>query len=97
MISLLHELRFEEAGQDVAEYAVMMAVVLIVVIGTVRLVSGKQRHLQRVRGRWGRQHGWHWPRRVCFLRPPKVQIRGHAQNYQQTDSHQYAFHASYLW
>lgn len=29
-----------EEGQDVAEYAVMLAVVLIIVIGTVRLIGG---------------------------------------------------------
>jgi Flp pilus assembly pilin Flp len=30
----------DEGGQDVAEYAVMLAVVLIIVIGTVRLIGG---------------------------------------------------------
>jgi Flp pilus assembly pilin Flp len=29
----------EEAGQDVAEYAVMLAVILVLVVGTVRLVG----------------------------------------------------------
>jgi Flp pilus assembly pilin Flp len=28
-----------QAGQDIAEYAVMLAVILIVVIGTVRLIG----------------------------------------------------------
>jgi Flp pilus assembly pilin Flp len=27
-------------GQDIAEYAVMLAVILVVVIGTVRLIGG---------------------------------------------------------
>jgi len=27
-------------GQDVAEYAVMLAVILVIVIGTVRLIGG---------------------------------------------------------
>ena len=30
----------QEEGQDIAEYAVMLAVVLIIVIGTVRLIGG---------------------------------------------------------
>jgi Flp pilus assembly pilin Flp len=29
-----------EEGQDIAEYAVMLAVILVLVIGTVRLVGG---------------------------------------------------------
>jgi Flp pilus assembly pilin Flp len=29
-----------EEGQDVAEYAVMLAVILVIVIGTVRLIGG---------------------------------------------------------
>jgi Flp pilus assembly pilin Flp len=29
----------DEAGQDVAEYAVMLAVVLVIVVGTVRLIG----------------------------------------------------------
>jgi Flp pilus assembly pilin Flp len=34
------ELWFEDSGQDVAEYAVMLAVILVIVIGTVRLIGG---------------------------------------------------------
>jgi Flp pilus assembly pilin Flp len=30
----------EEQGQDIAEYAVMLAVILVLVIGTVRLIGG---------------------------------------------------------
>jgi Flp pilus assembly pilin Flp len=29
----------EEEGQDIAEYAVMVAVILIIVVGTVRLIG----------------------------------------------------------
>jgi len=29
----------EDQGQDIAEYAVMLAVVLVIVIGTVRLIG----------------------------------------------------------
>lgn len=30
----------DDQGQDIAEYAVMLAVILILVIGTVRLIGG---------------------------------------------------------
>jgi Flp pilus assembly pilin Flp len=29
----------DESGQDIAEYAVMLAVVLVIVIGTVRMIG----------------------------------------------------------
>ena len=29
----------DESGQDIAEYAVMLAVILVIVVGTVRLVG----------------------------------------------------------
>jgi Flp pilus assembly pilin Flp len=29
-----------QEGQDIAEYAVMLAVILVVVVGTIRLVGG---------------------------------------------------------
>ena len=35
----LKNLWSDEQGQDVAEYAVMLAVVLVIVVGTVRLVG----------------------------------------------------------
>jgi Flp pilus assembly pilin Flp len=30
----------DEEGQDIAEYAVMLAVILVIVIGTIRLIGG---------------------------------------------------------
>ena len=39
MFGLLRELWLEEKGQDIAEYAVMLAVILIIVVGTVRLIG----------------------------------------------------------
>ena len=30
----------EDEGQDIAEYAVMLAVILVIVVGTVRLICG---------------------------------------------------------
>ena len=34
-----HEVWLDEEGQDIAEYAVMLAVVLVIVVGTVRLIG----------------------------------------------------------
>ncbi|HYL12555.1 MAG TPA: hypothetical protein VEV41_05950 [Terriglobales bacterium] len=39
MSSLLRSLLFNDEGQDIAEYAVMVAVILIAVVGTIRLVG----------------------------------------------------------
>jgi Flp pilus assembly pilin Flp len=35
----LHRLFREESGQDIAEYSVMLAVVLVIVLGTVSLIG----------------------------------------------------------
>ena len=35
----LSKLWMEEGGQDIAEYAVMLAVILVLVVGTIRLVG----------------------------------------------------------
>ncbi len=40
VIKAIRQLWTEESGQDVAEYAVMLAVILVIVIGTVRLIGG---------------------------------------------------------
>ena len=39
MASLLRRLWHENRGEDIAEYAVMLAVILVIVVGTVRLVG----------------------------------------------------------
>ena len=39
MIALLRRLWTEDKGQDIAEYAVMLAVILVLVVGTIRLVG----------------------------------------------------------
>ena len=38
-MSLLKQFWCEDEGQDIAEYAVMLAVILVIVVGTVRLVG----------------------------------------------------------
>jgi Flp pilus assembly pilin Flp len=37
--NLLNQLWNDEQGQDIAEYAVMLAVILVIVVGTVRLIG----------------------------------------------------------
>jgi Flp pilus assembly pilin Flp len=39
MSSLFRSLLFNDEGQDIAEYAVMVAVILVIVVGTIRLVG----------------------------------------------------------
>jgi Flp pilus assembly pilin Flp len=38
--NLFRRLWFEDEGQDIAEYAVMLAVILVIVVGTIRLIGG---------------------------------------------------------
>jgi Flp pilus assembly pilin Flp len=39
MTAFLGKLWSQEEGQDIAEYAVMLAVILVLVVGTVRLIG----------------------------------------------------------
>lgn len=39
MSNLFRSLWSEDSGQDIAEYAVMVAVILIIVVGTIRLIG----------------------------------------------------------
>ncbi len=39
MIELIRRIWVEEQGQDIAEYAVMLAVILVLVVGTIRLIG----------------------------------------------------------
>ena len=38
-MSILRQLFSDDNGQDIAEYAVMLAVILVIVVGTIRLVG----------------------------------------------------------
>ncbi|MGD1024298.1 MAG: hypothetical protein ABR880_16040 [Candidatus Sulfotelmatobacter sp.] len=37
--SVWQNLVTDESGQDIAEYAVMLAVILVIVVGTIRLIG----------------------------------------------------------
>jgi Flp pilus assembly pilin Flp len=39
MSDFLHRLWRSDEGQDVAEYAVMLAIILVIVAGTIRLIA----------------------------------------------------------
>ena len=39
MSGLIKRLWTDEHGQDIAEYAVMLAVILVIVVGTIRLIG----------------------------------------------------------
>ena len=39
MFSCVHERWTNDQGQDIAEYAVVLAVILVVVVGTIKLVG----------------------------------------------------------
>jgi Flp pilus assembly pilin Flp len=39
MAKLLQHIWHDDQGQDVAEYAVMLAVILVIVVGTIRLIG----------------------------------------------------------
>ena len=39
MFSFIRQLQTEDKGQDIAEYAVMLAVILVIVVGTIRLIG----------------------------------------------------------
>jgi Flp pilus assembly pilin Flp len=39
MTDIFRRLWSEEQGQDIAEYAVMLAVILVIVVGTIRLIG----------------------------------------------------------
>jgi Flp pilus assembly pilin Flp len=40
MVEFCRKIWSEEQGQDIAEYAVMLAVILVLVVGTIRLIGG---------------------------------------------------------
>jgi Flp pilus assembly pilin Flp len=39
MAEIMRRWWLEEQGQDIAEYAVMLAVILVLVVGTIRLIG----------------------------------------------------------
>jgi Flp pilus assembly pilin Flp len=44
-MELVERLWREEQGQDIAEYAVMLAVILVLVVGTVRMIGSSSNNV----------------------------------------------------
>jgi Flp pilus assembly pilin Flp len=44
-IENLRKLWLNEEAQDIAEYAVMLAVILVLVVGTIRLIGGSSNNV----------------------------------------------------
>jgi Flp pilus assembly pilin Flp len=40
-MDMLRALWMDDSGQDIAEYAVMLAVILVIVVGTIRLIGSQ--------------------------------------------------------
>ncbi|HKT69083.1 MAG TPA: hypothetical protein VL177_04195 [Terriglobales bacterium] len=41
MLQVLRNVWRDDEGQDIAEYAVMLAVILVIVVGTIRLIGSQ--------------------------------------------------------
>ncbi len=39
MLEMLRRMWCDDEGQDIAEYAVMLAVILVIVVGTIKLIG----------------------------------------------------------
>jgi Flp pilus assembly pilin Flp len=44
-MTFIQRLWRQDEGQDIAEYAVMLAVILVIVVGTVRLIGGNSNNV----------------------------------------------------
>jgi Flp pilus assembly pilin Flp len=44
-MKMLRNLWRDDAGQDIAEYAVMLAVILVIVVGTIRLIGSNSNNV----------------------------------------------------
>ena len=45
MKNLLGSMWSDDSGQDIAEYAVMLAVILVIVVGTIKLIGGQSNNV----------------------------------------------------
>jgi Flp pilus assembly pilin Flp len=45
LLTTLQRLWSDDAAQDVAEYAVMLAVILVIVVGTLKIIGGKSNNV----------------------------------------------------
>ena len=45
MVNLLSTVWSDDSAQDIAEYAVMLAVTLVIVVATVKIIGGKSNNI----------------------------------------------------
>jgi Flp pilus assembly pilin Flp len=45
VVELIAGMWKDDSGQDVAEYAVMLSVIVVVVIGTIKVIGGKSNNV----------------------------------------------------
>jgi Flp pilus assembly pilin Flp len=45
MAKILRRAWLDDAGQDIAEYAVMLAVILVIVVGSIRLIGSNSNNV----------------------------------------------------
>jgi Flp pilus assembly pilin Flp len=45
LLSLLLNVWSDDSAQDIAEYAVMLAVILVIVVGTIKIIGGKSNNV----------------------------------------------------
>ena len=45
MLEILSQMWHDDAGQDIAEYAVMLAVIVVIVVGTVKLIGSNANNI----------------------------------------------------
>jgi Flp pilus assembly pilin Flp len=45
MTEFLQRMWSQDEGQDIAEYAVLLAVILVLVVGTIRLIGGNSNNV----------------------------------------------------
>jgi Flp pilus assembly pilin Flp len=45
LMELLYAGWSDDSAQDIAEYAVMLAVILVIVVGTIKIIGGKSNNI----------------------------------------------------
>jgi Flp pilus assembly pilin Flp len=73
MVEILRRAWLDDHGQDIAEYAVMLAVILVIVVGSIRLIGSNANNVFSAVSSSLQAHKPHCLRmQVC---PPRTRIR----------------------
>jgi Flp pilus assembly pilin Flp len=68
MKELLRQMWLQDEGEDIAEYAVMLAVILVIVVGTIRLIGSQANNVFSETAR---------APAICFEADPNIAANGH--------------------